>query len=91
MNLTSDTIKQGISNVGDYRMEYTITYNGENKVSKIEAQVKKAAEGKAPVHSGYASFISDTGRYSFQVNNLESADRKALIEDFENTIADLTK
>lgn len=91
MNLTSDTIKQGTSLVGSYKMEYTITYNGDGKVSKVEAQVKKAPDGKVVMHSGYASFIVETERYSFQVNGVSNADRKDLIADFELSIADLMK
>lgn len=90
MNLTSDTIKQGTSQVGIYRMEYTITYNGEGKVSKVEAQVKKV-DGKVATHLGYASFIAETERYSFQVNGVNSSDRQSLIADFNHSIDDLMK
>lgn len=91
MNLTSDTIKQGTSNVGDFTMLYTITYDSSNKVKKIEAQVKKQISGNAAgLHCGFASY--NPPRYALQLTSeISQEERKTLIEDFENTITELSK
>lgn len=92
MEFSSTTIKNGSSKVGDFRIDYTITYDGDNKVSKIDAQVKRTGEKAAEIYSGYASFVVSTGRFLFQMtSNVTSDERKALFADFEKTIAELTK
>lgn len=93
MEFSNTTIKNGSSKVGDFRMDYAITYDGENKVSKIDAQVKRLpGEKVAEIHSGYASFVVDTWRYLFQItSNVTGDERKALFADFEKTISELVK
>lgn len=93
MEFSSTTIKNGSSKVGDFRIDYTITYEGEEKVSKIDAQVKRLpGEKAADIHSGYASLVVSTGRFLFQMtSNVTSDERKALFADFEKTISELTK
>lgn len=93
MEFTNSTIKTGSSKVGNFRMDYTVTYDGNEKVSKIDAQVKKLPGEKAvEIYSGYASFAVSAFRYQFQLtSSVTSDERKALFNDFENTIAELIK
>lgn len=92
MEFSSTTIKNGSSKVGDFRMDYTVTYEGDDKVSKIDAQVKRMGEKAAEIHSGYVSFVVSTGRYLFQMtSNVTGDERKALFDDFEKTISELVK
>ena len=42
MDFTENTIRTGQSVVGDYRLDYSITYN-KDKLMKIEAQVKQVS------------------------------------------------
>lgn len=93
MEFSNSTIKNGSSKVGDFRMDYAVTYEGEEKVSKIDVQVKKCSGDKvAEIHSGYASFTVGTSRFLFQLtSNTTSDERKALFTDFENTITELVK
>lgn len=93
MVFSSTTIKNGSSKVSDFRMDYSITYEGDDKVSKIDAQMKRLpGEKAAEIYSGYASFVVSTGRFLFQMtSNVTSDERKALFADFEKTISELTK
>ncbi|RGN33874.1 hypothetical protein [Bacteroides oleiciplenus] len=93
MEFTKGTIKTGQSVVGGFRMDYSVTYDGEDKVSKIDAQVKRLpGEKVVEIYSGYATFNAVTSRYQFQLtSSVTSDERKALFNDFENTIAELIK
>lgn len=93
MEFSSTTIKNGSSKVGDFRMDYSITYEGDDKVSKIDAQVKRLpGDESTEIHSGYASFVISTSRYLFQMTaSVTSDERKVLFADFEKTISELVK
>lgn len=93
MEFTKSTIKTGQSIICGFRMDYSVTYDGEDKVSKIDAQVKRLpGEKTTEIYSGYASFAIGTSRYQFQLTSSVTGDeRKALFNDFENTIAELIK
>ncbi len=93
MEFTKGTIKTGQSVVGGFRMDYSVTYDGEDKVSKIDAQVKRLpGEKVVEIYSGYATFNAGTSRYQFQLtSNVTGDERRALFADFENTIAELIK
>ena len=93
MEFTKSTIKTGQSIICGFRMDYSVTYDGEDKVSKIDAQVKRLpSEKTTEIYSGYASFTIGTSRYQFQLTSSVTGDeRKALFNDFENPIAELIK
>ena len=90
MEFTGDTIKNGQSVVGDFRLDYSISYNSENKVTRFDAQVKKVSE--TMVRSvGNISFVESNKRYSFSLMETStSEERTALFDDFENTLAELS-
>ena len=43
MELSNNVIKQGLSDVGDFKVSYSIVMDSDNKVIKIDAQIKRKA------------------------------------------------
>lgn len=62
MDFTENTIRTGQSVVGDYRLDYSITYN-KDKLMKIEAQVKQVS-ASAPSYAGNILYVESTKKYS---------------------------
>lgn len=62
MDFTENTIRTGQSVVGDYRLDYSITYN-KDKLMKIEAQVKQVS-ASAPSYIGNILYVESHKEYS---------------------------
>lgn len=88
MEFTGDVIKTGQSVIGDFRLDYSISYNGEGKVTRLDAQIKKASTTMLrPI--GNISY-SDK-RYSFSLMETTTPDeRVALFTDFEKTLLEIS-
>lgn len=90
MRMTDETIRQGVSEIGNYRLNYTITYNADNRVRKIELEIKRIQAERTEQHIGYAFHTAEPSRYTFQLTGEVSAEeRRILIDDFEKTIKEL--
>lgn len=91
MDFTGKTIKTGQSVVGDFRLDYSISYEGENEFTKLDAQVKRVSVTPER-YIGNIIYVASTQRYSCSLSEATtSEDRKALLADFENTIGELIK
>lgn len=87
MEFTGNTTKYGQSAVGDCMLDYQISYDGDNKVTNLEARIRKVSDTMTrPIGN-----ISYAGmRYSFVLMEATTADeRAALFADFEKTLAEL--
>ena len=91
MELTGNTIRTGLSVVGDFRLDYSVTLNSDNKLVRLDAQVKRVTDGAAR-YVGNVMYVESTQRYSVSLSEgTISEERIALITDFEKTIAELSK
>lgn len=92
MKMTGNTIKQGVSELEGFRMNYTITYDEKETVQKVEAEIKRKPVDGPEIHTGYASCTVEPSRYTFQLTgNVTAGERRMLIDDFENTLKELTE
>lgn len=91
MELSTETIKQGSSEVGAFKVNYSIVYDSDSKVTKIDAQFKrKSTDTIAEIYMGSASYSES--RYNLSLTNKATTDeRESLIDEFEKTIAELVK
>ena len=89
MDFTENTIRTGQAVVGDYRLDYSITYN-KDKLMKIEAQVKQVS-ASAPSYAGNILYVESTKKYSCSLSGTSAEVRAALLADFEKTITELSK
>lgn len=91
MELTGNTIKTGLSVVGDFRLEYSVTNDADNMLVKLDAQIKRVSGGTTR-YVGNIMYVETSKRYSVSLSEgTTSEERLALITDFENTIAELSK
>lgn len=93
MNFTNETIRKGNSIIGDFRMDYVVTYNGENTVTNINVQIKKFNSDtngiKCEKYVGSAGIDIIADRFSFSIvdNKLVNSDeRSVLYNEFEKSI-----
>ena len=93
MKMTDTTIRQGVSEPGSFRMNYTITYDKDNAACKVETEIKrKSAEGASDRYIGHAACNVEPFRYTFQLTDSVTAEeRRMLADDFEGTIKELAK
>lgn len=89
MEFTGNTTKYGQSAVGDCMLDYQISYDGDNKVTNLEARIRKVSDTMTrPI--GNISYAESSRRYSFVLMEATTADeRAALFADFEKTLAEL--
>ncbi|MEL5895934.1 hypothetical protein AAE250_20860 [Bacteroides sp. GD17] len=90
MEFTGDVIKTGQSAIGDFRLNYSISYNGENQVTNLEAQIKKESK-EMTRNIGSISYVASTKRYAFSLfDATTSEERTAMFDDFEKTLAEVS-
>nr|DAV78514.1 MAG TPA: hypothetical protein [Caudoviricetes sp.] len=91
MKMTDKTIRQGVSEISGFRLDYTITYI-ESIVCKVEAEIRRVSSENTPEkHIGYALNSLEPLRYTFQITAeaVTAEERRTLIDDFEKTIKEL--
>ncbi len=93
MNFTNETIRKGNSVIGDFRMDYVVTYIGENNVTNINAQIKKLNTDingtKSEKYVGSVGMDMAADRFSFSIvdNKVVNADERAILyNEFEKSI-----